>query len=146
MSGAAAGMAIEPNRKAVTIYGLRHARTALRVAAALQVPVLLLSAPGAAASAGPAWFLAVVAQAREAHPEADAEAALDCAHFGGHALAALREGLTIIVHDGTANDAVEDIARQYGAAVLRARPAALDTRLAETAGDLEVALRDWLQE
>lgn len=44
----------------------------------------------------------------------------------GPALAALRHGLKRIRYHGPSFDAIADIARQYGATVLRERPPALD--------------------
>ena len=74
----------------------------------------------------------------------DIEAVLDCAEFNGHALASLRQGLKTIIYNGTANEAVDDIAAQLNATILRQRPESLDARLAETSGSLEDALRNWL--
>jgi hypothetical protein len=132
------------DRKAITIYGLPHALAAVAVAVELSTPLILLSAPAAGSSAGPAWFQSVVTQAREEYPGSDIEAVLDCAKFNGHALASLRQGLKTIIYDGTANEAVDDIAAQLNATILRQRPESLDARLAETSGSLEDALRNWL--
>ena len=131
-------------RKSVTVYGLEHAVSAARVAAESGVPIFLLSGDGAAAHAGPAWFISLIEATREHVPEAELEGLLDCDAFGGYALAALREGLKTVVYDGPANDAVDDIARQCGATVMRQRPESLNARSAETAGSLEDGLRDWL--
>ena len=133
------------DRKAITIYGLRHALSSAAVAVNFSKPIILLSAPAAASSAGPAWFQSIVAQAREAHPESDIEAILDCAAFSGHALASLRQGLKTIIYDGTADEAVKNIAAKFDATVLRRRPESLDARIAETSGYLEDALCDWLK-
>jgi len=131
-------------RKSVTVYGLEHAISAARIAAENGVSIYLLSGEGAAAHAGPAWFRALIETTREQVPEADLEGLLDCDDFSGYALAAFREGVTTIIYDGTANEAVDDIARQVGAAIMRERPESLDARSAETAGSLEEALRKWL--
>ena len=132
------------DRKAITLYGLPHALAAATVAVQLSTPIILLSAPTAASSAGPAWFQSVIQQTREAHPDADIDAVLDCAGFSGHALASLRQRLKTIIYDGTANEAVDDIAAQLDATVLRKRPKSLDARLAETSASLEDVLRGWL--
>jgi hypothetical protein len=132
------------DRKAITIYGLTHALAAAAVAVELSKPIILLSAPAAGSSAGPAWFQSVVIQAREEYPDSDIDAVLDCAEFNGHALASLRQGLKTIVYDGSANEAIGDIASQLDATVLRQRPESLDARLAETNGYLKDALRGWL--
>ena len=76
--------------------------------------------------------------------DADIKAVLDCEEFSGHVLASLRQGLKTIIYNGTANEAVDDIADQLDATVLRERPESLDVRLAETNGSLSDALRDWL--
>ena len=130
-------------RKSVTVYGLEHAVSAARVAAETGVPLYLVSGDAAGAHAGPAWFRSLIEETRKQVPDANVEGALDCDDFSGYALAALREGLSTIVYDGTANDAVDDIARQCGATVLRRRPDSLDLRAAETVGSLECALRAW---
>jgi len=127
---------------AIVIHGLAHAEAALAAAAALGVPVTLMSAPGAASYAGPGWFRAVVEQAHAAHPGVEATALLDCGDRPGHALAALREGVTAIRFSGKTADKIEDIAAQNGARVVRERPPALD--LKEVAGDPLAACRDWL--
>ena len=130
-------------RKSVTVYGLEHAVSAARVAAEAGVAIYLISGDAAAAHAGPAWFRSLLEETRKQAPDADVEGALDCDDFTGYALAALREGLSTIIYDGTANDAVDDIARQYDVTVLRSRSESLDARAAESAGSLEAALRAW---
>ena len=130
-------------RKSVTVYGLEHAVSAARVAAEAGVAIYLISGEAAAAHAGPAWFRSLLEETRKQAPDGDVEGALDCDDFTGYALAAIREGLSTIIYDGTANDAVDDIARQCNVTVLRSRPTALDARAAESAGSLEAALRAW---
>ena len=130
-------------RKSVTVYGLEHAVSAARVAAEAGVAIYLISGEAAAAHAGPAWFRSLLEETRKQAPDADVEGALDCDDFTGYALAALREGLSTIIYDGTANDAVDDIARQCDAKVLRSRSESLDARATESAGSLEAALRAW---
>lgn len=97
--------------------------------------VLLLSAPGAAGNLGPAWFLAMLAEAAAGPIRCAAggpvEAVLDCGDSPGHALAALRAGARLLVLDGAcpAHAAVAAAAMEVGARVLPARPApALDLR------------------
>ena len=131
-------------RKSITVYGLEHALSAARVAAETDVPIYLLSGEAAAAHAGPAWFRSLLEITREQVPDANVKGVLDCDGFGGYALAALREGLKTVIYDGTANDAVDDIARQCEATVMRQRPESLDARTTETLGSLEDGLRDWL--
>ena len=130
--------------KVVTVYGLADARVAVGAAVAAGQPVVLLSAPAAAASIGPAWFREIVAQATDGQPEATVAGLLDCGGFAGHALAALREGLRAIVYAGPAQGPVEALADHYHATVLRERPPALDCRAAAHEGDLAAALAAWL--
>ena len=82
----------------ITVYGPVHADAAARVAREMGTPLLLLSAAGAAASMGPAWFLALIRQTQERFPEADIRGALDCEAYAGYALAALRQGVKIIIY------------------------------------------------
>jgi hypothetical protein len=112
--------------KAITVHTLRQAKAAAAAAAQTGIPVLLLSAYGAAGGVGPAWFAAVIDAAKAAYPEASLEGLLDCAGTPGYALAALRQGLKRIRYDGPAYDAIADIAAQGGATVRRERPTALD--------------------
>jgi len=127
--------------RAVSVYGAAHADAVARVANAAGTPVLLLSAAGAAASMGPGWFLALVKQTQERFPAAEIHAALDCEDYAGYALAALREGVKIVIYNGPAFDAVSDIAHQLDALVLRARPESLDARSAEATGSLDDAVK-----
>ncbi|PWS34849.1 hypothetical protein DFH01_21070 [Falsiroseomonas bella] len=135
----AEGLAAQPAPRFITLCmgradGQRAlvARSAAEAAAALQLagetPVLLLSAPGAAASLGPAGWLALVAAARAAAPEATARDALCCGDGAGHALAALRAGCRLLVLDPAcpAYAAVAAAANECGAVLLPQRPAALD--------------------
>lgn len=122
--GRQAGLSAEP--KAVTVHSLRQAEAAAKAAAAVGRPARLLSAPGAAAVVGPAWFDALLRLASRASPGAAVEGVFDCGDLPGHALAALRHGLKAIRYDGPGYDGVADIAAQGGAAVLRERPVSLD--------------------
>ena len=100
---------------AVTIHGLPHARVVL----ALQQPVLLLSAPGAASYAGAAWWRALIGQTGHA-PDA-----IDCADQPGRALEALALGCRIVIlHPTPASPVVAD--RAGSALILTARPLSLD--------------------
>ncbi|WP_135469305.1 hypothetical protein [Crenalkalicoccus roseus] len=113
---------------AVVVHDAAQAAAALALAG--PGGVLLLSAPGAAGSLGAAWFLALVRRAAEGAPGVPHAAALDCAEAPGHALAALREGARLVVLDPAcpAFPAVAAAAAEIGAAVLPARPPALDLR------------------
>lgn len=116
----------DPDPPAVTVHDAGDAALALSLAGPRGV--LLLSAPGAAGSLGAPWFLAILAQARAAHPEVVHGAVLDCADAPGHALAALRAGLRDLVLDpacpGFAQ--VAAAAAELGGRLRAARPPALD--------------------
>jgi hypothetical protein len=89
-------------RARVIVHSLDHAAAALAAAEQLEVPVTLLSAPGAGGYAGPRWFLAVCAEAARAHPGAAFDAVVDCAGEPGTVLAALRGGAKRVRFTGTA--------------------------------------------
>jgi hypothetical protein len=118
----------------VTVHGVAGARAAL--AAAGPRGVLLLSAPGAGAFAGAAWFLGVVAAA--AGPGRTPAAAIDCADAPGAALAALRAGARLVVLRGGCPSfaAVAAAAAEGRAQVLPERPPSLDL------GRLDLRRRD----
>jgi hypothetical protein len=109
---------------AVVVHGLEQARSALRPG----LPVTLLSAPGAAVFAGCLWWRSLVGQARAEFPDAVLHDVLDCADAPGQAMAALRVGQRALVLDPAcaAFAAVDSAAASLGAAVLAARPPALD--------------------
>jgi fructose/tagatose bisphosphate aldolase len=86
----------------IIIHSLEHARAALAAAAALDVPVTLASAPGAALQSGPAWFKAVIDEATATHPRVSVTAILDCGRAPGAVMAALRAGMTQLRFGGTA--------------------------------------------
>lgn len=130
---------------AVTVHGLAQALWAL--SAAEGRPILLLSAPGAAGYAGAGWFRALLAEAAKTFPEAPFEAALDCGDAAGHALAALRAGIQIIIFE-TAHPAQASLAMaaaEHGARLLPHRPQALDlAALDSKRRDDQARLRAWL--
>lgn len=101
---------------AVVIHGLADARRAL----APGLPVLLLSAPGAASYAGALWWRALVTAAATDQPDA-----LDCADQPGRALEALATGCRrIVLAPCTALPSI--IERAPHAHILQTRPPALD--------------------
>ena len=129
----------------MTVHALPQAEAAL--AAAGPRGVLLLSAPGAAGFAGPAWFLALVAQAARSHPGVPFDAALDCADAPGTALAAIRAGARLIVLDGACPGfaAVAGAAAEAGASILAGRPASLDLGRVDLRRRADIArLAAWL--
>jgi hypothetical protein len=107
---------------AVLIHGFSDAVAALAKGA----PVTLLSAPGAALYAGCGWWRALVEAVRAAHPDVPCLDILDCADATGHALAALRIGLTRLVlwPEASGRDAVVAIAEAAGGFVLTVAPVA----------------------
>jgi hypothetical protein len=130
---------------AVVVRGAAEAAAALRVAAG--VPVLLLSAPGAAGFLGAAGWRALVARAESLVPGAPFEDALCCGDAPGLALAALRAGCGIVVLEGAcpAFPAVAGAAAEAGATLLPARPPAFDLAgldLLKPGG--RAKLSDWL--
>lgn len=91
--------------------------------------VVLASAPDAGGYAGPGWFGALVAAAREAVPDARFSVLLDCGDNVGAALAAIRSEIEAVLFTGRADVAcrLADIARQHGVRLETVRPeAALD--------------------
>lgn len=136
-----------PARKAIEVESPEQAAAAVKAAAALDRPVLLMSAKHASASAGPAWFAQLVDNAKAPFPDCDVVAMLDCGDSPGHALAALREGLRAIRFDGQTFDKIADIAGQYDALLLENRPALLALKnIRQDDETLEEACRDWLKD
>jgi hypothetical protein len=117
---------------AVVVHGLADARLALAVGQ----PVTLLSAPGAAGYAGCGWWRAMIEAARAEVPGVSPEGesslwapdVLDCLDQTGHAIEALRHGLRclVLLPGAPARDDVAARAAALGAALLGARPPALD--------------------
>lgn len=109
---------------AVVVHGLGDARRAL----APGRPVTLLSAPGAAGYAGCGWWRALVEAARAESPGAEAPDVLDCLDLTGRAVEALGYGLRrlVLLPGAPARDDVAARAALLGAALLDARPPALD--------------------
>ena len=110
----------------VIIHSLTHAVAALSAAAEAGRPVTLASAPGAGIYAGPCWFGALVAAAREAVPAADCRGLLDCGDDAGTVQAAIAAGVEAIVFTGRSDVArrLADIAEQRGTRLVTEPPAA----------------------
>jgi len=109
--------------------------------------IVLLSAPDAAGTLGPAVFLSMAEATQRAYPTVKIEAMLDCGGSPGFAAAALRHGHTAIRYDGPGIDAIRDIAGQIGATVRRERPPSLDLGAIENDGDdLEEACLAWMRD
>jgi hypothetical protein len=86
----------------IIVHSLEEARAALDAAAALDVPVTVVSAAGAGAIAGPLWFKAVIEAACDDYPGVPVTAVLDCGDEPGTVLGALRAGLKRIRFTGPA--------------------------------------------
>ncbi|HUC18745.1 MAG TPA: hypothetical protein VMA37_13765 [Acetobacteraceae bacterium] len=125
--------------RAVIVHGLADACTAL----APGLPLILLSAPGAALYAGAGWWQAMIELACGRFPETDATDLLDCADAPGRALEALRIGLRGIVLDPLcpAFPMLAESAARLGARLLPAAPPALDLARPEAARGLAAWLR-----
>ncbi len=129
--------------RAVIVHNLAPARAALAAASALEAPVTLMSAPGAAAYLGAGYFQAMIEQARAEFPSVPAPALLDCGDKAGLALAALRQGVEAVRFNGKKDveAKIAEIARKHGAELRTDAPPALD--LLDHA-DPEAACRAWL--
>ncbi len=128
MLAAATMNQIKATTHAIVVHQVGDAFAAVEAARSLDTPLTLISAPGAAAYAGPVWFREIVAQARAKAPELAVSGMLDCADDAGHALAALRAGVEAIVFTGDAAivEKLTAIARATGATVHDTRPPAFD--------------------
>jgi acyl-CoA reductase-like NAD-dependent aldehyde dehydrogenase len=73
---------------------------------------------------GPGWFQALVAEAREAVPDARCSSLLDCGGNVGAALAAIRAEVEGVIFTGRQDVAhrLADIARQHGVRFETERP------------------------
>lgn len=109
---------------AVVVHGLADVRATLSVGQ----PVTLLSAEGAVAYAGSAWWRALVDRAAAEYPNVACDNILDCADASGLALGALRIGQRRIILQKAAPGWAEiaAIAATLGCDVLTERPPALD--------------------
>jgi hypothetical protein len=128
----------------IIVHSLDHAVAAAAASAALDIPVTLQGAPGAGTYAGPAWFLAVVAEAQAAYPGARIDAAIDCADEAGSALAALRAGCKRVRFSGRADVAARlaEIAAAQGATIEGGEPVESLDLLGQR--DPKAAAREWL--
>lgn len=139
-------MTPHPDAPAVLV---RDAPTAMAVLLLAGVrPVLLLSPPAAVEAMGAAWFLAVVAVAAAAVPDAAATAVLDCDTAPGHALAAVRLGARRLVlsRDVPGFAAVAGAAGSVGAVVWPAAPPAFDAGAGLRHPGGQARLLTWLQQ
>jgi hypothetical protein len=109
----------------IIVHSLAQASAAVDAAAALAVPLTLMSAPAAGCYAGPAWFKALVDHAAARHPDVAVAAIIDCADEPGAVLAALRTGFKRVRYTGdtTALDRLRSMAEAYDAAIETGAPA-----------------------
>ncbi len=114
--------------RTIVFHTLDHARAALAAATHADAPVILRSAPGAAAYAGAQYLKAMVNTAATEFPDADLTAAIDCSDDPGHAQGALRIGWKALVFTGpeAVRSKIADIAEQHGAKLIPHDAEALD--------------------
>ncbi|MCH7929353.1 MAG: hypothetical protein IIA01_02475 [Proteobacteria bacterium] len=134
------------NARVVIFQSRAHAEAALAVAAELDTPVVLQSAPGVAAYAGAGYLMAVAERAAARRPDAAVTWVIDCGDDPGIALGALRGGWKSVRFSGRADVLAKlaDIAAQQGAELLAGgAPAdALDLR---EAADPHASCRAYLK-
>ena len=130
-------------QRVIIVHSLDHARAALAAAEALSVPLVLASAPGAAAYVGPAWFQNMIVLAAAEFPGVELAAILDCGDRAGDVLAALRQGIGQVRFTGSKAAAVKltALAERRGAVLLTGRLQGLDLRGRK---EPEAACRAWL--
>jgi hypothetical protein len=112
----------------ITVHSLDQAEAALRAAADAGGTLTLLSAPGAAAYAGPGWFVQLLGQLPAEPKQALACAYLDCGPRPGDVLAAYRAGVPGVIFTGRADvaDKLRALADAHGIAFRTERPEALE--------------------
>lgn len=110
------------------VRGDRDVAAVLAAVQAIDRRVTLLSAPGAAAFAGPLWWAALVRHAHAIGPGLVASDILDAADAPATALAAFRCGCRAVALDPAcpAWPGVASVAREIGAALLDSLPPSLD--------------------
>jgi hypothetical protein len=128
---------------AVIVHGINDLAAALVAAAELGRALTVISAPAAAASGGALWFRALVEAGKARNAQVPLTAVLDCADQPGHALGALRVGLTHLAldHRVPAWSRVEAIAQAQGAVLYGSIGPVLDVRFFR---DPVRACREWL--
>ncbi len=121
----------------IIIHGIDDARTAAAAARSLGAAVRLASAPGAVSYAGASWFAEIIAAVRSEFPDVTIEAVLDCGDAPGHAMAALRTGVTSIRFSGPrrVRDKLNSLAREYDATLDELDEPALDLSVSRHPGD-----------
>jgi hypothetical protein len=128
---------------AIIIHSLDQALAAAAAATALNLPLVLRSAPGAGSTVGVGWFAALGEALAERYPALSLTLILDCADEAGTAMGALRRGIRRIRFTGQPEVAAKlaAIASEQGAALDEDARPPLDL-LGEA--DPEAACRRWL--
>lgn len=114
------------SEREIIIHSLAEARAALAIAASMNAPLVLASAPGAALQVGPLWFKSVIDQASAAQLGVALTAILDCGAAPGAVMAGLRAGLTHFRFSGRAE--LRDKLAAMGAEFVAPAAEALDFR------------------
>jgi len=130
-------------RTAFIVYDRDHALAVATVSAEMGTPVRLYSPSHGAAALGADVFQAIVSEARDAFPEADLSAVLDCGDEPGTALGAIRHGIEAIslAAEPDVRHRVADIAAQSGTKIVGRATEALDmSGSTDPAGDI----RTWI--
>jgi len=90
----------KPEVKRIIIQGIEHAHYACKIANNINpktnLVIELWSDKNGAASLGPAWFKGIIDIVKKDFPELKIIGVLDCGEAAGHALAALRQGISCI--------------------------------------------------
>jgi len=130
--------------RAIIVHSLEQALAAATVAAELDVPVTLATAPAAAGYLGALWFRELLAMVRNEHPGVEIAGILDCGDQPGAVMAALRQGLKTVRFTGPRGTAkvLAALAEQYGARLVTGR---LATRDLIDEPDPAAACRAWLR-
>jgi len=128
---------------ALVIHDLDHARAALAASSGLGIAVLLVTAPGAARSGGPAYLKAVIDRAAEGFPSSQWSALIDCGDRPGDVFASLDAGWRRLAFTGApvAGQRLGEIAAGRGASLEHLPASSLDLAFE---ADPRSASRTWL--
>lgn len=120
---------------AYVVQSLDQARAALLMARDFPCAPLLLSTPGYAAVMGAAVFQAMMSELTQEFPDNQFTSALDCGDAAGHALTAIRLGVSGIVLTAhpEAFNRIKDMAAQSNCVVYS--PAVYDNAHRDTSSD-----------
>ncbi len=133
-----------PKTPIVIVHALADALAALQAARAAGCSIVLASAEGAGASAGPLWFRALVEAAEEREGAALAGAMIDCGPYPGPVMESLELGFTRIRFTGERRLAkkLSAMADARGALLITSKLGAFDTLdKSNPKDDLEAWLR-----